>query len=49
MTVDKKQDLKKKTKQNPNNKITFLSLPFPGGSDGEASAYNSGDPGSTPG
>ena len=26
-----------------------LSLDFPGGSDGKASAYNAGDPGSIPG
>ena len=28
---------------------SVLSLDFPGGSDGRASAYNVGDPGSTPG
>ena len=28
---------------------TNLPLDFPGGSDGKASAYNAGDPGSTPG
>ena len=26
-----------------------MSLDFPGGSDGKASAYNAGDPGSVPG
>ena len=28
---------------------TFFDIPFPGGSDGKASAYNAGDPGSVPG
>ena len=28
---------------------TDLPIDFPGGSDGKASAYNAGDPGSTPG
>ena len=28
---------------------TFLIMDFPGGSDGKASAYNAGDPGSIPG
>ena len=31
------------------NKINFSCLDFPGGSDGKASAYNAGDPGSIPG
>jgi len=29
--------------------VCFLLLDFPGGSDGKASAYNAGDPGSVPG
>ena len=29
--------------------LTHLSLNFPGGSDGKASAHNAGDPGSVPG
>ena len=29
--------------------ITLLAIDFPGGSDGKASVYNVGDPGSSPG
>ena len=29
--------------------LLYLELDFPGGSDGKASAYNAGDPGSIPG
>ena len=50
----------KKTKQNKKNKkkkhrcvlainTEMVTMDFPGGSDGKASAYNKGDPGSIPG
>ena len=32
----------------PSNEYSWLILDFPGGSDGKASAYNAGDPGSIP-
>ena len=50
---------KNKTKQNKKTKKThrcvlainteMVTMDFPGGSDGKASAYNKGDPGSIPG